>query len=146
MSVWIHVCNFLRLQKVIRWLTHRSRQRGQYLNNTINVYLEGLMQCFRNYFKKQKLVISRTASFSWSQSSFLRGRRLSKPNCWSLWTTSVSRWSFTHNKPQRAAWMVCMCVSTLGDMWLVYILYRSNLSAHCVWGISGMRTLPTLYL
>lgn len=31
-------------------------------------------------------------------------------------------------------------------MWLVYILYRSNLSAHCVWQISGMGTFPTLYL
>lgn len=42
--------------------------------------------------------------------------------------------------------MVCVCVGTLRDMWLDYILYRSNLSAHCVWQISGMGAIPTLYL
>lgn len=78
---------------------------------------------------------------------FLRGLRLSKPSCWLPWTTSIPQMIFlTHNEPQRAAWMVCMCVSTVGDMWLVYILYRSNLLAHCLWGISGMGTFPTLYL
>lgn len=31
----------------------RSRQQGLYLNNNINVYLEGLTQCLKNYLKNR---------------------------------------------------------------------------------------------
>lgn len=55
----------------------------------------------------------------------LRWQRVNKQNRWSLFPTSLARW-LAHNEPQRAVWMACLCVRTLGDMWLFCVVCRST--------------------
>lgn len=130
-------------------LTNRSRHNRRYnnLNKSLNVSLEGLAQCFKNYWKNrswwsaEQPVSAETSPIFSTRAETEQTQLLVTVN-----HISPQMIFMTHNEPQRAAWMVCMCVSTVGDMWLVFIIYRSNLLAHCLWGISGMGTFPTLYL
>lgn len=78
----------------------------------------------------------------WTSSVFLKGRRVSKQNCWSPLTTSVPKWVI-HNEAPKPVWMVCICLNTLRDMWFSMSFVRALCQPIVFEGISRMGTLPS---